>query len=501
MAFWSRKTIEMCTAEANGEAGPRLRRSIGVVGLTAFGVGSTVGAGIFSLTGDVAAHHAGPAVSLAFVAASIACFFAGLCYAEFAAMVPISGSAYSYAFVTLGEGVAWIIGWSLVLEWLFSASVVAVSWSGYTSAALADLGLPLPPALIHSPFAMSASGHLTLSGSWIDLPAVFVVVVCTALALVGTRTSLGTNTAIVVAKVIALVLLIVIGARYVHPENWRPFIPRNTGGFGQFGWSGVARAAGTLFFAYIGFDGVSTLAEEARNPQRTVPWSLFASLLICTVLYVSVSVVVTGLAPYGALGVSDPLYFALSRAGASLSYLRGLVAVVAIAGLLSVVLASIVGQVRIFFSMARDGLLPPSFGRLSGAGGIPYLATIITGITATIMAGLAPLELLGELISIGTLLAFAMVCAGVVILRRIAPEARRPFRTPWVPVVPALGVLSCVALMLSLPAGTWIRLVVWVGLGLAIYGLYGRRKSKVSAALARKTAESAHRPYQSSLPP
>ncbi len=502
MSFWSRKTIEMCIAEANGEAGPRLRRSLGVVGLTAFGVGSTVGAGIFSLTGDVAAHQAGPAVSLAFVVASIACFFAGLCYAEFAAMVPISGSAYSYAFVTLGEGVAWIIGWSLVLEWLFSASVVAISWSGYTSAALADLGFPLPAVLIHSPFAMSASGHWLLSGSWIDLPAVLVVVACTALALAGTRTSLGINTAIVVAKVIALVLMIVIGARYVHPENWRPFIPRNTAGFGHFGWSGVARAAGTLFFAYIGFDGVSALAEEARNPQRTVPWSLFASLLICTVLYVSVSIVVTGLAPYGALGVADPLYFALSRAGASLGYLQGLVAIVAIAGLLSVVLASIVGQVRIFFSMARDGLLPPAFGRLSGSAGIPYLATLITGIAATIMAGLLPLELLGELISIGTLLAFAMVCAGVVILRRIAPEARRPFRTPWVPVVPALGFLSCVALMLSLPAGTWIRLVVWIGLGLAIYALYGRRNSRVSAAArARKTAESERTPYRSSLPP
>ena len=502
MSFWSRKTIEMCNHEAYGGAGPHLRRSLGVVGLTAFGVGCTIGAGIFSLTGDVAAHQAGPAVSLAFVLSSIACFFAGLCYAEFAAMVPISGSAYSYSFVTLGEGVAWIIGWSLVLEWLFSASVVAISWSGYTSAALHDMGFPLPAVLTHSPFAISASSHWTLSGAWIDMPAVFVVVACTALALAGTRTSATVNTVIVVAKVIALVLIIVIGAEHIHPQNWQPFIPRNEGGFGQFGWSGVARAAGTLFFAYIGFDGVSTLAEEARNPQRTLPWSLFASLLICTVLYVSVSIVVTGLASYRSLGVADPLYFALSKAGVSLGYLRGLVAVVAIAGLLSVVLASIVGQVRIFYSMARDGLLPPAFEKLSRSAGIPYLSTIITGIAAMIMAGLLPLELLGELISIGTLLAFAMVCAGVVILRRIAPDARRPFRTPWVPVIPALGLLSCVALMLSLPAGTWIRLVVWTGLGLAIYALYGRRHSRLSAAgPSRKTAESERTPPRSSLPP
>ena len=502
VSFWSRKTIEMCAAEAQGEGGPRLRRSLGVVGLTAFGVGCTIGAGIFSLTGDVAAHQAGPAVSLAFVLSSIACFFAGLCYAEFAAMVPISGSAYSYSFVTLGEGIAWIIGWSLVLEWLFSASVVAISWSGYTSAALRDLGFSLPAVLTHCPFAISASGGWTVSGSWIDMPAMLVVMACTALALAGTRTSSTVNTVIVVAKVIALVLIIAIGAEHVHPENWRPFIPPNAGTFGQFGWSGIARAAGTLFFAYIGFDGVSTLAEEARNPQRTLPWSLFASLLICTVLYISVSIVVTGLAPYRSLGVADPLYFALSKAGVSLSYLRGLVAVVAIAGLLSVVLASIVGQVRIFYSMARDGLLPPSFARLSRSTGIPYLATILTGIAATVMAGVLPLELLGELISIGTLLAFAMVCAGVVILRRIAPDARRPFRTPWVPVIPALGFLSCVALMLSLPIGTWIRLAVWTGLGLAVYALYGRRHSRLSAAApAHRIAESERTPHQSAHPP
>ena len=501
MSFGSRKTIESCTADVSGEAGPRLRRSLGVVGLTAFGVGSTIGAGIFSLTGDVAAHQAGPAVSLSFVLASIACFFAGLCYAEFAAMVPISGSAYSYAYVTLGEGTAWIIGWSLVLEWLFSASVVAISWSGYTSAALQSMGFPLPKFLIHSPFAIDAAGHWSLSGAWFDLPAVLVVLACTALALAGTRTSAGVNTVIVVAKVIALILIMAVGAEYIHAQNWRPFIPHNTGAFGQFGWSGVARAAGTLFFAYIGFDGVSTLAEEARNPQRTVPLSLFASLLICTLLYVGVSLIITGLTNYRSLGVADPLYFALTQAGVSLGYLRGLVAVVAIAGLLSVVLASIVGQVRIFYAMARDGLLPPAFGRLSRSGGIPYLATIITGIAASVMAAFLPLELLGELISIGTLLAFAVVCIGVVVLRKIAPQARRAFRTPWVPLVPMLGLLSCLILMLSLPAGTWIRLVVWTGLGLLVYAAYGRRHSRLSREAARRSDEFASTPNRSSTRP
>ena len=501
MSFGSRKTIESCTADVSGEAGPRLRRSLGVVGLTAFGVGSTIGAGIFSLTGDVAAHQAGPAVSLSFVLASIACFFAGLCYAEFAAMVPISGSAYSYAYVTLGEGTAWIIGWSLVLEWLFSASVVAISWSGYTSAALQSMGFPLPKFLIHSPFAIDAAGHWSLSGAWFDLPAVLVVLACTALALAGTRTSAGVNTVIVVAKVIALILIMAVGAEYIHAQNWRPFIPHNTGAFGQFGWSGVARAAGTLFFAYIGFDGVSTLAEEARNPQRTVPLSLFASLLICTLLYVGVSLIITGLTNYRSLGVADPLYFALTQAGVSLGYLRGLVAVVAIAGLLSVVLASIVGQVRIFYAMARDGLLPRAFGRLSRSAGIPYLATIITGIAASVMAAFLPLELLGELISIGTLLAFAVVCIGVVVLRKIAPQARRPFRTPWVPLVPMLGLLSCLILMLSLPAGTWIRLVVWTGLGLLVYAAYGRRHSRLSREAARRSDEFASTPNRSSTRP
>jgi APA family basic amino acid/polyamine antiporter len=477
-----RKTVAQCIAESLGAHGPHLERALGFWSLTAFGVGCTIGAGIFSLTGEVAAHQAGPAVALAFVLASIACFLAGLCYAEFAAMMPISGSAYSYAYVTLGELAAWIVGWSLVIEWLFSASLVAISWSGYVQAALREWGLSLPPLLARAPFTLDVHRHMLATGACFDLPAAAVVLACTALLIAGTRTSAAVNTAIVLAKVLALVVLVVVGAHYVQPGNWRPFIPRNAGSFGQFGWSGLARGAGILFFAYLGFDGVSTLAEEARNPQRTLPLSLFASLLICTALYVGVSLVITGLADYRSLAVADPLYYALSAAQAPLGPVKALVSFVALVGLVSVVLACIVGQVRIFYSMARDGLLPPALARVSGPHRTPVIGTLLTGGVAATIAGVIPLATLGELISLGTLLAFTVVCVGVLVLRRIDPTARRPFRTPWVPVIPVLGIVSCLTLMASLPGGTWVQLCAWGVLGLLIYAGYGRRHSRLRGA-------------------
>lgn len=483
MGLWSRKPIDTFREEAFGSSGPRLRRTLSTLQLVAFGVACTVGAGIFSLTGEVAAHIAGPAVSLAFLLGSIACFFSGLCYAEFAAMVPVSGSAYSYAYATLGEIVAWIIGWSLITEWLFSVSVVAISWSGYTTAALRDLGISLPKVLSQAPLTVT-DGHVVPTGSWIDLPAVSVVLVCTALALTRTRTSAWVNTVLVVIKIVALIALVVVGAAYVNTANWHPFVPANTGSFGSFGWSGVARGAGVLFFAFIGFDGVSTLAEDARDPQKTVPRSLFISLLLVTVLYVAVSLVVTGLAGYQSLAVPDPLYFALSSGNstaAPLKIVKVLVAVVAIIGLVSVVLANILGQVRVFYSMGRDRLLPPAFCRLRGSAQVPAVATLVTGLGAAALAGVFPLGLLGELVSIGTLLAFVMVCVGVMILRRIAPDAPRPFRAPWVPVVPLLGAGCCAVMMFSLPADTWIRLAVWTGLGLVVYFGYSMRHSKLAA--------------------
>ena len=488
MSIWSRKSIEILSAEAAGKEGDgshHLPRSLGILGLTAFGVGSTIGAGIFSLTGDVAANHAGPAVTISFLLASIGCFFSGLCYAEFAAMVPIAGSAYSYAYATLGELVAWIIGCSLVLEWLLSASVVAISWSGYVTAALHDyLGFALPAVLSAAPISIQ---HLQFTGAWINLPAVIVVLACMTMLLYGTRSSATVNTVIVIAKITALVAVIVVGSHYVNPANWHPFVPANTGEPGGFGWSGVAHGAATIFFAYIGFDGVSTLAEEAKNPQRTVPWSLFLSLAICTVVYVGVSLVITGLTSYKNLAVDDPLYFALSASHAPLGWLKAVVAVVAFFGLISVILTSIVGQVRIFFAMSRDGLIPKAFGAV-GKRKTPWIATLITGLVAALAAGLFRLDELGDLVSFGTLLAFSMVCAGVWIMRYLAPQARRPFRAPWVPLIPLLGVACCVTLMFFLPHIIWKWVGIWIIFGILIYALYGYKHSALRAQLQRNAA-------------
>jgi APA family basic amino acid/polyamine antiporter len=479
MGAWSRKSIDTLKREADGGERPALVRSLGVLNLTAFGVGNTIGAGIFVLTGTVAALHSGPAVTLSFLFASLACFFAGLCYAEFAAMVPVAGSAYSYAYATFGEIIAWIIGWSIMLEYLFSASVVAIGWSGYATSSLADLGLHLPTIFSGAPFKAAGGLHIVATGHWIDLPAVLITLACTALLIIGTRQSAIVNSIIVCSKVLAILILIVACIHYIDPHNWKPFVPPNTGKFGDFGWTGVLRGAGIVFFAYIGFDGVSTLAEEARNPQRTMPLSLGFSLLICTVLYVAVSLVITGIADYHQLNVADPLYKALSLAHADLSWLKFLVAVVAVFGLISVILLSLLGQIRIFYAMGRDGLLPAALSRTNERFHTPHVGTLVTGVLSALVAGLVPLDLLGELISIGTLMAFAMVCGGIIILRYKSPELHRPFRTPWVPLIPGLGVVSCIALMLYLPSDTWIRLVVWLAMGFAVYFGYGRRHSKL----------------------
>ncbi len=478
MGIWSRKSVDVMRQQASASEA-HLHRNLGVVSLTAFGVGSTIGAGIFVLTGTEAAHHAGPAITYAFVLASLACFFAGLCYAEFAAMVPIAGSAYSYAYATMGELVAWIIGWCISLEYVFSAAVVAIGWSGYTQSALADLGVHLPALLTAAPLKLH-DGHIVASGTLLDLPAVLVTLACTVLLVVSTRQSAILNTLIVSAKVAAIVIIIVVGARYVDPANWQPFVPPNTGEFGSFGLSGVARAAAVVFFAYIGFDGISTLAEECRNPQRTIPISLFLALAICTTLYVGVSLVITGLTKYTGLDVPDPIYFALSTVQADLGWLKFLVAVVAVFGLISVILFSLLGQVRILYAMGRDGLMPAAFARTSPRFRTPHVGTLWTGALAALTAGFVPLGILGELISIGTLLAFAIVCAGILVLRHTQPQAHRPFRTPLVPLVPGLGVLCCVLLMFSLPDDTWLRLLAWLVIGVAIYWAYGRRHSKLA---------------------
>ena len=481
MGVWSRKSIETLKQEAHGGDRPALLRSLGVLNLTAFGVGNTVGAGIFVLTGSVAALHAGPAVTLCFLFASVACFFAGLCYAEYASMVPVAGSAYSYAYATFCELIAWIIGWCIMFEYLFSASLVAISWSGYVTAAVADLGIHLPAILTNAPLRADEHDHIMLTGAWINLPAVLVTLACTALLIVGTQKSAMVNSVIVVAKVLAILVLGAACLPHIDARLWHPFIPANTGNSGDFGWSGVLRGAGIVFFAYIGFDGVSTLAEEAKNPQRTMPLSLGLSLLICVALYVAVSLAVTGIADYRLLNVPDPLYKALSLAHANLAWLKVLVAVVAGFGLIPVILLSLLGQIRIFYAMGRDGLLPPALSRCSERFHTPHVGTLVTGVAAAVVAGFFPLDILGELISIGTLMAFAIVCGGIILLRRRMPDIPRPFRTPWVPLIPVLGVISCVVLMVFLPWKTWIRLAIWLAIGFAIYYGYGHRHSKLRA--------------------
>ena len=460
-------------------SGHQLKRVLGPLHLTLLGIGCVIGAGIFVLTGQAAASYAGPAISLSFVISGLACAFAGLCYAEFASMIPMAGSAYTYAYATLGEVFAWIIGWDLILEYLFGASAVAVGWSAYVVSFLKDFGLALPASLASAPLAYDPVTGLHATGGIVNLPAVFIVALMIALLVVGIRESANFNNAIVAVKVTVILLFIGFGAGYIHPANWHPFIPQNTGVFGQFGLSGLLRGSAVVFFAYIGFDAVSTAAQESRNPQRDMPIGILASLAICAVLYVVVSLVLTGLVPYTKLGVPDPIAVGIDAAGPALRWLRPLVKAGAIAGLSSVVMVLLLGQTRVFFSMAKDGLLMPVFSRVHPRFQTPYVTTLVTGVVAVIIAGLFPIGYISELVSIGALLAFTMVSVGILVLRRTRPDYPRPFRTPWVPVVPILGALLSLVQMAALPRGTWIRLVVWMVIGLALYGCYGQRHSRL----------------------
>ncbi|QWP75852.1 amino acid permease [Lysobacter sp. K5869] len=466
-----------------------LKRALTAKHLVMLGIGGVIGAGIFVLTGQAAAIHAGPAVVLSFIFAGIACAFAGLCYAEFAAMLPVSGSAYSYSYATLGELVAWFIGWNLVLEYLFAASTVAVGWSGYFNELLQLIStwigtdVTLPKVLASAPYTF-VEGHIQATGTIINLPAVCIVAALSGLCYVGITQSAFINSIIVAIKLVVILLFLAFAIRYINPGNWTPFIPPNEGP-GQFGWSGVYRAASVVFFSYIGFDAVSTAAGEAKNPQRDMPIGILGSLFICTILYVLVSLTLTGIADFRTLNTPEPVATALSNY-ASLDWLRTIVVLGALAGLSSVVLVMLMGQPRIFFTMSQDGLIPKVFSKVHPKFQTPYVGTIIVGIFACAIAGLFPIDVLGQLVSMGTLLAFATVCIGVLVLRYTRPDLHRPFKVPFVWGVCVLGAAACLFLFWQAFAEHWRLMVGWTIIGFAIYLVYGYRNSKLRKAAGGK---------------
>ncbi|ACC98610.1 High-affinity basic amino acid transporter [Elusimicrobium minutum Pei191] len=480
--LFRRKPVELIITESL-ETEDGLKRSLSLWHLVALGIGAIVGTGIFVLTGTAAANYAGPALTISFIISAMGCAMAGLCYAEFASMLPIAGSAYAYSYATLGEFVAWFIGWDLVLEYLFAGGTVAVGWSGYVISFLEGIGLHIPAKLAGAPFAHMA-GEWSLTGCIINLPAVFIVAILSVLLIRGTRRSAALNNVIVCVKVTVILLFIGFGLWHIDTSNWVPYIPENTGHFGQFGWSGILRGAGVIFFAYIGFDAVSTAAQEAKNPQRDMPRAIIMSLFACTILYVLVTAVMTGIVHYTELSVPAPIALAIDRAG--LVWLSPLIKIGAISGLTTVILVMLMGQARIFFSMAHDGLLPKFFSAINKKYQTPSNATFVTCLLASLIAGFLPINVLGEMVSIGTLAAFVIVCISIIVLRKTRPEIKRPFKTPFVPLVPILGLIICGAQMLALPVETWMRLFVWSAVGFSIYFLYGRKHSKMRNRKRRK---------------
>ena len=505
------KSLDTILGESEETGTHTLRRTLGAGNLITLGIGAIIGTGIFVLTGQVAATYSGPGVVFTFIVAALCCVFAGLCYAEFAAMIPVAGSAYTYGYATLGEIFAWIIGWDLVLEYAFGAATVCSGWSGYVLSLGQDFGLRLPPKLAGVPGSTFVlwQGHWELLNNALkdklrlaqidpmslpqqhgvfNLVAFLGIMFATFVLIIGIKESANFNSFIVVVKVAVLIIFIAIGGYTLlsHPEmlktNWHPFVPPNLGRFGEFGWSGVARGAAVIFFAYIGFDAVSTAAQEAKNPKRDMPVGILGSLAICTLIYILVGLVLTGLVNYTHLGVPDSLAVGMDATGVRWGSL--LVKIGALGGLTSTMIVMLLGQSRVFFSMSRDGLLPTMFSNVHPRFRTPWISSLTVGIVVAVFASTIPLANLGEMTSIGTLLAFIIVSAGVWLLRKRSPELARPFRAPWVPLTPILGIGFALLMMVSLPEATWIRLVIWLVVGLVIYFCYGKSHSRVQRGLA-----------------
>lgn len=482
------KPFEQLMHEATNDSSG-LKRALSATNLVFLGIGAIIGAGIFVLTGEVSANYAGPAIVLSFIVAAMACAAAGLCYAELTSMIPISGSAYTYAYATLGELFGWMIGWLLIVEYLFAASTVSVGWSGYVVSLLGDIGtkgIHIPTALTTAPIIYddATNGFIRSAGGIINLPAIFIVFILTVLLVTGIKESAKFNNIIVFIKVSVIIIFLIAGVFFISTANWHPFIPRNTGNFGSFGISGILRGAAVIFFAYIGFDAVSTAAQESKNPQRDLPIGILGSLAICTILYILVALVLTGIVSYTKLGVPDPIAVGVDAMGGKFAQnvLSPLIKIGAVAGLSSVVLVMLLGQPRIFMTMSKDGLLPPIFAKVHTKFKTPYMSTIIVGIVAMILAGLFPIGVLSKLVSLGTLLAFSSVCLAILILRKRQPNTPRPFKTPFTPWVPIFGIVSCMGVTLFLNIYAWITMLVWLAIGLVVYFTYGMKHSALNNA-------------------
>jgi APA family basic amino acid/polyamine antiporter len=480
-----KKPIDLLLKESAEVGEHSLKRTLGPVNLILIGIGIIIGAGLFSLTGIAAGQHSGPAVTISFLIAALGCTFAALCYAEFSAMIPVAGSAYTYSYATMGELFAWIIGWDLVLEYSVGAATVAISWSQYLTKFLSWFDLYLPPQLTLSPFETAKAANGDVVSGIINLPAALIVIIVTSIIIRGTKGSALVNAIIVSLKVGVVLVFIAVGWSFINPQNYHPYIPQNTGIWGDYGWSGILRGAGLVFFVFIGFDAVSTAAQEAKNPQRNMPIGIIGSLVVCTILFVIFAHVMTGMANYKEfIGSGAPVAIAIEKT--HYQWLSKAIVLAILIGYTSVILVDLLGQSRVFFSMSKDGLLPKVFSDVHPKFRTPWKSNIVLCGFIALFAAFVPIRVVGEMTSIGTLLAFVMVCAGVLILRKQQPNVHRPFKTPFVPVVPILGILVCFAMMTFLPGDTWLRLLIWLAIGLVIYFTYGKKNSVIRKRLAAK---------------